>query len=93
MHRNHLFDIRVTGPITRKNCHIDTMDVATKNYAVLMDDVCDFSLKSRRSVVMSTLMGLFMILSHCLIYKFGEIRTSKEVVAVRKVYQSLQYIG
>ena len=42
MYRNNPFDICVAGPVMRKNCHIDTMDVASRNYLVLMDDVCDF---------------------------------------------------
>ena len=42
MHRHRLFDIRVAGPVTRKNQHVDTMEVSSKNYSILMDDVCDF---------------------------------------------------
>ena len=42
MHRNHLFDIRVAGPVTRKNQQVDSMDVSAKNYSVLTEDVCDF---------------------------------------------------
>ena len=41
-HRNHLFDIIVAGPVTRKNQQVDSMDVSAKNYSVLTEDVCDF---------------------------------------------------